>query len=168
MSAAADPVLTVTRLSPVGTAVSGGFLYLIAAINIVILLGIVKVVREMRTGRYDEAGLDRELDSRGLMNRLFGRVTKAVAVTGLSVAVALVIGTIEVGGLISSELDLSGSFWNWCENVDLDFLGFVIVAMFIATWVIAFLVWRLGRIEERWSTHLGGAAGSREPIAVTR
>jgi high-affinity nickel-transport protein len=91
-----------------------------------------------------------------------------LTVTALSVAVALVIGTIEVGGLISSDLDLSGSFWNWCENVDLDFLGFVIVAMFIATWVIAFLVWRLGRIEERWSTHLGGAAGSREPIAVTR
>jgi high-affinity nickel-transport protein len=34
--------------SLVGTAVSGGFLYLIAAINIVILLGIVKVFREMR------------------------------------------------------------------------------------------------------------------------
>src|SRR6266576_5450996 len=63
----------------IGTAVSGGFLYLIAAINIVILLGIVKVFREMRTGRYDEAGLERRLDSRGLMNRLFGRLTKAVA-----------------------------------------------------------------------------------------
>jgi high-affinity nickel-transport protein len=65
---------------------------------------------------------------------------------------ALVIGTIEVGGLIGSELDLSGSFWNWSENVDPDVLGFVIVATFIATWVIACLVWRLGRIEERWST----------------
>jgi high-affinity nickel-transport protein len=63
--------------------VSGGFLYLIAAINILILLGIVKVFREMRTGRYEEAGLDRQLDSRGLMNRLFGRLTKAVAVTRL-------------------------------------------------------------------------------------
>src|SRR4029077_6698222 len=63
----------------VGTAVSGGFLYLIAAINIVILLGILKVFREMRTGHYDEAELERQLDSRGLMNRLFGRLTKAVA-----------------------------------------------------------------------------------------
>ena len=44
-----------------------------------ILIGIVKVFREMRTGGYDEAGLDRQLDSRGLMNRLFGRLTKAVA-----------------------------------------------------------------------------------------
>jgi nickel/cobalt transporter (NiCoT) family protein len=70
------------------------------------------------------------------------------------VAVALVIGTIEVGGLISSELDLSGSFWSWLENVDINFLGFVIVAMFVATWVIALSIWRLGRIEERWSAHL--------------
>lgn len=62
----------------VGTAVSGGFLYLIAAINIVILLGIVKVFREMKAGDYDETGLERHLDSRGLMNRLFGRLAKAV------------------------------------------------------------------------------------------
>jgi HoxN/HupN/NixA family high-affinity nickel-transporter len=45
----------------------------------VILFGLVKVFREMRAGRYDEAGLERRLDSRGLMNRLFGRLTKAVA-----------------------------------------------------------------------------------------
>jgi high-affinity nickel-transport protein len=77
-----------------------------------------------------------------------------LTITGLSAAVALVIGTIEVGGLISSELDLSGSFWSWLENVDINFLGFVIVAMFVATWVDALSIWRLGRIEERWSTHL--------------
>jgi len=33
-------------------------------------------------------------------------------------------------------------------------IGFVIVAMFVATWVIALAIWRLGRIEERWSVHL--------------
>jgi high-affinity nickel-transport protein len=221
----------------IGTAVSGGFLYLIAAINLVILLGIVKVFREMRTGRYDEAGFERELDSRGLMNRLFGRLTKAVTkprhmypigllfglgfdtasevallviaggagaagmpwyavlclpilfaagmslmdsiegsfmnfaygwalskpvrkvfynltITGLSVAVAFVIGTIELGGLIGSRLDLSGPFWSWFESVDLNVVGLVIVAMFAATWGVAVLIWRLGRIEERWSAHL--------------
>ena len=62
----------------VGTAVSAGFLYLIAAINVVILLGMVKAFREMKTGRYDEAELERQLDSRGLMNRLFGRFARAV------------------------------------------------------------------------------------------
>jgi High-affinity nickel-transport protein len=69
-------------------------------------------------------------------------------------AVALVIGTIEIGGLISSDLDLSGTFWDWFENADINVLGFVIVAMFVTTSAIAALVWRLGGIEERWSAHL--------------
>jgi len=77
-----------------------------------------------------------------------------LTITALSVAVALVIGTIEVGGLISSKLGLSGSFWSWFENVDINVLGFVIVALFVATWVVALVIWRLGRIEERWSAHL--------------
>jgi high-affinity nickel-transport protein len=86
-----------------------------------------------------------------------------LTITGLSVAVALVIGTIEVGGLIGSELDLSGAFWTWFENVDINVLGFVIVTMFVATWAAALLVWRLGRIEKRWSAHLEAPApcGSR-------
>jgi nickel/cobalt transporter (NiCoT) family protein len=77
-----------------------------------------------------------------------------LTITGLSVAVALVIGTIEVAGLITSRLDLSGSFWSWFENVDINVLGFVMVAMFVATWVIALAILRLGRIEERWSANL--------------
>jgi high-affinity nickel-transport protein len=75
-------------------------------------------------------------------------------VTGLSVAVALLIGTIELGGLVASQLGLSGSFWTWFENINVNLLGFVIVAMFVATWVIALAIWRLRRIEERWSAHL--------------
>src|SRR5262245_58117400 len=65
--------------SSIGAAVSGGFLYLIAAVNVMTLLGIVKALRELRAGRYDEAGLERRLESRGLMNRVFGRMTGAVA-----------------------------------------------------------------------------------------
>src|SRR4029077_14042977 len=77
-----------------------------------------------------------------------------ITITGLSVVVALVIGTIEVGGLVASELDLSGSFWNWFEHIDINLLGFAIVGMFVGTWAIALSVWRFGRIEERWSAHL--------------
>ena len=77
-----------------------------------------------------------------------------ITITGLSVAVALVIGTIELGGLIASELKLSGSFWNWFENININLLGFVIVGMFVATWAIALSIWRFGHIEERWSAHL--------------
>ena len=221
----------------IGTLVSGTFLYVIAAINLVILFGIIKVFREMRTGRYNERQLEEQLEKRGLMNRFLGRLTKTVTkppqmypigvlfglgfdtatevallviagsagaaglpwyailclpvlfaagmslmdsidgsfmnfaygwafskpvrkvfynitITGLSVAVALVIGTIELGGLIAQHLNLSGSFWTWFENIDLNVLGFVIVGMFLATWVIAISVWHFGHIEERWSAHL--------------
>src|SRR5829696_5220255 len=62
----------------IGTLVSGLFLTLIAVINLVILVGIVRVFRRMRHGEYDEAELEDRLDSRGIMNRLLGRVTRAV------------------------------------------------------------------------------------------
>ncbi len=62
----------------VGTGVSGVFLYLIAAINLVILMGIIRVFREMKSGQFDEAALERQLDSRGFMNRFFGRLTRSV------------------------------------------------------------------------------------------
>ena len=44
----------------------------------VILVGIIKVFREMKTGKFDESALEAQLDSRGLMNRFFGRLTKAI------------------------------------------------------------------------------------------
>jgi high-affinity nickel-transport protein len=62
----------------VGTSVSGTFLYVIAALNVVILVGIVRVSREMRNGTFDEAELEQQLNSRGLMNRLLGRFTRTV------------------------------------------------------------------------------------------
>jgi high-affinity nickel-transport protein len=62
----------------VGTAVSGLFLILIGVINLVVLIGIVRIFRRMRHGDYDEAELERHLDERGFMNRILGRVTKAV------------------------------------------------------------------------------------------
>ena len=62
----------------IGTAVSGTFLYLIAAVNLVVLIGILAVFREMRGGAYDEAALEEQLNKRGLMNRILGRVTRAV------------------------------------------------------------------------------------------
>ena len=63
----------------IGTSVSGGFLYLIATINIVILLGILRVFRDMRRGVYDEAQLEEHLNNRGFMNRILGRVMKVVS-----------------------------------------------------------------------------------------
>jgi nickel/cobalt transporter (NiCoT) family protein len=221
----------------VGTSVSGSFLYLIAIINLVILISIVKVFRAMRRGEYDEAELERQLNSRGFMNRLLGRFTRAIrapwqmyplgmlfglgfdtatevgllflaagaatsglpfyailclpilfaagmslldtidgsfmnfaygwafskpvrkvyyniTITGLSVAVALIIGTIELTSVITDKLSLHGAFWSTVSNLDLNTVGYVIVGLFIATWAVAFAVWRFARIEERWTAHV--------------
>jgi high-affinity nickel-transport protein len=62
----------------IGTGVSGTFLYLIAALNVVILVGIVKVFREMRTGKYDDQELEEQLAKRGLMNRFLGPLARRV------------------------------------------------------------------------------------------
>jgi nickel/cobalt transporter (NiCoT) family protein len=62
----------------IGTGVSGTFLYLIALLNLVVLVSIVKVFREMRTGKYSDEELDKQLDSRGLMNRFFGGYARKI------------------------------------------------------------------------------------------
>jgi high-affinity nickel-transport protein len=59
-----------TQSLVVGTGVSGGFLYVIAAFNLVILLGLLRAFHGLRGGDYDEAALHRQLDSRGGLNRL--------------------------------------------------------------------------------------------------
>jgi high-affinity nickel-transport protein len=62
----------------IGTGVSGTFLYLIALLNLVVLVSIARVFREMRTGRYSDEELDKQLDSRGLMNRVFGGYARRI------------------------------------------------------------------------------------------
>jgi nickel/cobalt transporter (NiCoT) family protein len=218
----------------IGTSVSGAFLYIIAIINIIILVGIVKVFRDMRRGTFDEAALEEHLNNRGFMNRFFGGIMKSITkpwqmypvgvlfglgfdtatevallvlagtgaasglpwyailclpvlfaagmslldtidgsfmnfaygwafskpvrkvyynitITGLSVAVALIIGTVELLGLLAQEFNLSGGFWDWVSGLDLNILGYLIVAMFVLTWIVALLVWRFAGIEEKWS-----------------
>jgi len=223
----------------IGTTVSGAFLCLIAAVNLVVLAGIWKVFRRMRSGRYDEAALEEQLNNRGFMNRLLGRVMKSITkpwqmyplgllfglgfdtateiallvlagsgaasglpwyailtlpvlfaagmslldtidgsfmnfaygwafskpvrkvyynltITGLSVAVALLIGTVELLGLLADKLGLQGPFWTWISGLDLNLLGFVIVGLFLTTWIVALVVWKLGRIEEKWTAGMAG------------
>jgi high-affinity nickel-transport protein len=221
-------------LGVLGTTISGSFLYLIAALNLVALAGILKVFRAMRAGAYDETELERHLDSRGFMNRLLGRLTKSVsrpgqmyplgflfglgfdtatevtlmvmagsgaaaglpwyailclpllfaagmslfdtldgtfmnfayqwafanpvrkvfynlAITGLSIAVAFFIGTIELVGVLHEKFDLADPVTGWVAGLDLDNVGYLIVGLFVAVWAAALAYWRLARVEERWS-----------------
>ena len=61
-----------------GTIVSASFLFLIGLLNLVVLAGIVKVFSSMRRGEYNEAELERQLESRGLFYRFLGRWLKAI------------------------------------------------------------------------------------------
>jgi high-affinity nickel-transport protein len=223
-----------TATGLIGPTVSGTFLFGIGLVNLMILVSIVKVFRQMRGGVYDETELEQRLNSRGFMNRLYGRATRAVkrswqmyplgmlfglgfdtateiallatagtaaagglpiyailclpilfaagmtlldtidgafmnfaygwafakpvrklfyniTITGLSVAVALVIGTIELMSVLAEKLTLTGGVWDFVSNLDLNLVGYAVVAMFVLTWVVALSVWRFGRIEERWT-----------------
>ena len=218
----------------IGTSVSGAFLYLIALLNVIVLVGILRVFARLRHGDYDEAALEQHLDNRGLINRFLGRFTKSISkswhvypigllfglgfdtateiallvlagtsaaaglpwyailclpvlftagmclldtidgsfmnfaygwafsnpvrkiyynitITGLAVAVALLIGSIELLGLFAGQLGWRGAFWDWLGGLDLNTVGFAVVGMFVLTWVVALLVWRYGRIEEKWT-----------------
>ena len=218
----------------VGTGVSGLFLYLIAAINLVVLAGIMKVFRGLRQGRFDEKTLEEHLNERGFLNRFFGKLMRSIrhprqmygvgllfglgfdtatevallvlagtgaasglpwyailclpvlfaagmslldtidgsfmnfaygwafsnpvrkvyyniTITGLSVAVALLIGTVELAGLLGQEFSLGGPFWTWVEGLNINTIGFFIVGLFVATWVLAVFVWRAFRIEQRFT-----------------
>jgi high-affinity nickel-transport protein len=80
-----------------------------------------------------------------------------ITITGLSVAVALIVGSVELLAVLGDRLHLRGGLWDFAANVDLNVVGYFIVALFVLTWAVALAVWRFGRIEERW------AAGAQRP-----
>ena len=220
-----------------GTSVSGVFLVLIGLLNLAALIGILKVFGAMRRGHYDEAALERQLDARGFLNRILGRVNKLVrrpwqmypvgflfglgfdtvteigllviaggavasglpwwavltlpvlftagmalldtidgafmqvaygwafsrpvrkiyyniTVTALSVAVALIIGVVELAGLLADKAGIHSGPLALAARLDLEYVGYGIVALFVLTWALSAAVWKYGRIEERWSAHL--------------
>ena len=55
-----------------GTAISGGFLYVIALVNLLIFWEVYQIFRRLRTGALDHRALEEQLNNRGFMNRYFG------------------------------------------------------------------------------------------------
>jgi high-affinity nickel-transport protein len=78
-----------------------------------------------------------------------------LTITALSVAVALIIGTIELVSILVDKLGIESGPLAAVAGLDLNYVGFAIVGLFALTWVIALAVWRFGKIEEKWSAHLG-------------
>jgi high-affinity nickel-transport protein len=74
-----------------------------------------------------------------------------LTITGLSVAVALVIGTIELVGVLRARLDMTDPVSGFIASISLDRVGYVLVGLFVLVWGGAVTYWRLGHVEERWS-----------------
>jgi len=218
----------------IGASVSGTFLLLIGVLNLVVLLDILGVFRQLRRGAYNEQELDEALQSQGLMSRfflrrvgdridaswkmyplgvLFGlgfdtateigllaiaagvathdvpflaiislplifaagmclmdtadgafmsqaygwafsnpirRIYYNITVTSLSVAVALVIGMIELLQVTAAKFSLNGGFWAFLESLDFGKVGYVVLGLFVATWAFSVVLWKTRRVEERW------------------
>ncbi len=221
----------------IGASVSGTFLWILGILNLVVLLGIIRVFREMRDGKYDEQALEDQLNKRGFMNRFLGGLTRSVrkawhiypigvlfglgfdtatevgllvlaggaaafnlpfysilvlpilfaagmclmdtvdgvfmnaaygwafakpvrkvfyniTITAISVAVALIIGTIELIGVLADQANITSGPISAIADIPLDYAGYGIVALFFVSWLAALMVWRYGRIEEKWSADL--------------
>jgi high-affinity nickel-transport protein len=219
----------------IGTLVSGGFLWVIGLVNVVIVVGVYQVFKSMKEGKLDQSEIDNLMEKRGFMNRFFHRLFKVVnepwqiypigvlfglgfdtatevaliaisvgvgvsasvplyyilvlplmftcgmvlidttdgvvmrmaygwaflnplrkvyynlTVTIISVMVAWIIGSVEVLQVLSTELNLGGGFWLWLDGLNFETLGYGIVAVFIASWVVSMVYWKVNRIEQRYA-----------------
>ncbi len=54
-------------------------------------------------------------------------------------------------GLIAEELGIDSGPIAWIAGLDLEYVGFTLVGLFVVTWLIALAIWRFGRIEQRWT-----------------
>jgi len=89
-----------------------------------------------------------------------------LAITGLSVAICFVIGAVEALSLLPQEihgLSRTTGFWGLMSRFNINTAGFVIVGLFLATWLAALLIWRYARIEEKWNPALSSARPSSPP-----
>ncbi|MEQ3550315.1 HoxN/HupN/NixA family nickel/cobalt transporter [Pseudonocardia nematodicida] len=73
-----------------------------------------------------------------------------ITITALSVAVALVIGTIELDGVLVDQTGIESGPLAAIADIPLDYVGYGIVALFLLAWIVALAVWRFGRIEQKW------------------
>lgn len=218
----------------IGASVSGVFLWVIGILNLLVLLDILKVWRQAKSGEHSHAHLEELLAQRGFINRLMGgrlqrvinhswqmypvgllfglgfdtaseigllamtagasagnlpvaavlslpilfaagmsamdttdgvlmskaynwafvnplrKIFYNITITSLSIAVGLIIGTIELLQVLIGMLDLKGRFFDIVAGLDFGVLGYVIVGTFLLAWGVSAALWKFGRIEERY------------------
>jgi nickel/cobalt transporter (NiCoT) family protein len=79
------------------------------------------------------------------------RIYYNITVTTLSVAVALLIGTVELLQVLAERLAGDGGFFSLLARLDFGALGYGVVGLFVLVWIASVVVWKAGRIEQRWS-----------------
>ncbi|MGI8845243.1 MAG: HoxN/HupN/NixA family nickel/cobalt transporter [Thermoleophilaceae bacterium] len=142
-----DTATEIALLATAGTAAAGGLpLYAILCLPILFAAGM---------------SLLDTIDG-AFMNFAYGwafskpvrKVFYNITITGLSVAVALIVGVVELMAVFADKLGLTGGVFGFVSTLDLNYVGYAIVALFVLTWIIALSVWRFGHIEERWTAKL--------------
>jgi high-affinity nickel-transport protein len=88
------------------------------------------------------------------------KVFYTITITTLSVLVALVIGPLSLASVLADKFDVEAGPIGFLAGIDLQYVGYAIVAAFVLAWALAVAVWRFGRIEERWSARLKQAESS--------
>ena len=88
-----------------------------------------------------------------------------MVITLVSVLVALVVGGIEAAGVIADHLRLHGGAWDAVKTVSDNFgtLGFIIVGVFVASWVISTAVYKLRGYDDyrKLNQRRSGSSGPR-------
>ncbi|EII2004284.1 HoxN/HupN/NixA family nickel/cobalt transporter [Staphylococcus pseudintermedius] len=217
----------------IGTIVSGVFLLLIGILNLVILVQLIQLFRQLSQRNITDAQMDELIESRGLIMRfvrplfqfiqkswhifplgfLFGlgfdtasevsllalsagaaqhtvpflgiialpilfeagmslldtldgvlmtnayhwafdkparKIFYNITMTAISVVAALLIGGVEIMQLLGEKWHWKNGFLGWVTQLDFGWLGYALVVVLILSWIIAMVVWKVGRFEERW------------------
>jgi len=73
-----------------------------------------------------------------------------LTITFVSVLVALLIGGIEVLGLIGDHFKIQGAVWDLIGYLNSNFglVGVVIIGVFVVSWIVSFLIYRINRYDE--------------------
>jgi high-affinity nickel-transport protein len=73
-----------------------------------------------------------------------------ITITTISVLVAVIVGGIEGLGLLGDQLHLSGRFWQAVGSLNDNFgmIGYVIIGVFLASWLLSIAVYKWKRFEE--------------------
>ena len=148
-----DTATEVALLVLAGTAVVGGLPFY-AVLSLPILFAAGMSLFDTADGCFMNFAYD------WAFSRPIRKVYYNLTITGLSVFVAVFIGAVEVLGLLAQQGNLSGSGWAWVANFNINTAGFVIVGVFVLTWIVALSIWRFAKIEQKWDAANAAAAAA--------